>query len=198
MGRCILVWAIIVIGSEVCTLWAAKNRRYSDFPSLRRDILATMAGAERRVWLISEFISDYDISLALYVAKFRKLDVRVVLGRERLDASLSQYRYLHSHRIPIKVVSGLRSSTILICDERMFQLNSDLDFLTMRESFLLHAVVKPQIGKFARVLGVEKDMRLGQGKVYDYSRKIHKRPGYISNRLPKKTIRSLQDKLPKG
>lgn len=196
MVRSALILAIIVAGNS--HLWAAKSKRYGDFSSLRRDILAMMAGAERRVWLISEFISDYDVSLALYVAKFRKLDVRVVLGRERLDTSLSQYRYLYRHRIPVKVVSGLRQTTILICDDRMFQLNSDLDFLTARKSFLFHAVAKPQIGKFAQVMGVNKDSWLGPGRTYDYSRKVHKRPGYISNRLPKKTIHSLRDKLPKG
>ena len=188
---------VVILGSSNWSLAATPPsvQRFDSFEQLRDMIIATIATAKRRVWLISSFMSDYDISLALYIATFRQLDVRVVLGREKLQAALSQYRYLRNKLVTVRVASGI-GSTVLICDERLYRSDSDLDFLTARRSFVMRRVAQPDIRRYALALGVAHAPV--HGRVYDYSRKVHKRPGYISGRLPRKTIRTRNQKLSRG
>lgn len=170
-------------------------QRFDNFVKLRDSIIDKIANSKKMVWLISSFMSDYDISLALYIAAFRKVDVRVVLGRERLQSPLSQYRYLKAQKIAVRFTSGI-GATVLICDQRMYRFNGDLDFLTERRVFVLREVAKPDIHRYALALGVT--TLPVHGRVYDYSRKVHRRPDYISGSLPKKTIQSLNQKLSGG
>ena len=170
-------------------------QRFASFEQLRDVLVAKITRAKQRVWLISSFMSDYDISLALYLAAFRKIDVRVVLGQEQLRGMLSQYGYLRAQQIMVRVTTGI-GKTVLICDNRMYRLNSNLDFLSERRDLVLRRVAKPDIEGYALALGVVDSPVHGQ--VYDYSRKRHQRPEYISGRLPQRTIRTLNKKLSGG
>ena len=194
-----ILWLFVLVMYSVVgeTALAARPvvQRFASFEQLRDVLVAKIARAKQRVWLISPFMSDYDISLALYVALFRKIDVRVVLGQERLRSMLSQYGYLRAQQIMVRATTGI-GKTVLICDNRMYRLNSDLDFLSERRDLVLRRVTKPDIEGYALALGVVASPV--HGKVYDYSRKRHQRPEYISGYLPQRTIRTLNKKLSGG
>ncbi len=183
-----------VLGGAVCAARPAV-RRFVAFEQLRDAIVAKIARAQWRVWVVSPYLSDYDISLELYLAAHRKLDVRVVLGQERAQDVLSQYDYLRTQQVVVRVASAMGTTT-LICDDRMYRIGGDLDFLTERRRFVLRPVVQPDIESYALALGVV-DPPV-HGRVYDYSRRRHKRPGYISGSLPRRTIRTLKQKSSGG
>ena len=192
-----LLLAIFVSTWVTEAAWAVRpvTRRYVAFEQLSDAVVAKIARAQRRVWLVSPYMSDYEISLALYLATHRQLDVRVVLGQERAQDKLSQYDYLRSQQVIVRVASAI-GATVLICDDRMYRISGDLDFLNERRSFMLRRVAQPDIESYALALGVVDSTM--HGRVYDYSRKRHKRPGYISGRLPQRTIRTLNQKSSGG
>lgn len=170
---------------------ALADRKFNDFDGLRDALLTEIAAAKRRVWLISEFVSDHDIALSLYIAKFRKLDVQVILGRERLTGFLSQHRYLASHQVPIKVMAGVYRPTLLVCDRKVLRINSDLDLLSEQRSFTMSRVQAKHFKQFDSLIEKASDaasLLLLRGKIYDYTTKQHNRPSYISQSLPKRTI----------
>lgn len=188
--RCLIVLLLATIVIPLLPT-AMADRKFNDFDGLRDALLAEIAAANRRVWLISEFVSDHDIALSLYIAKFRKLDVQVILGRERLAGFLSQHRYLVSHQVPLKVIAGVYRPTLLVCDKKVLRVNSDLDLLSEQRSFTLSRVKAKQFKQFDSLIEKASDatsLLLLRGKIYDYSAKQHNRPSYISQSLPKRTI----------
>ncbi|MDE3269289.1 MAG: hypothetical protein OYH77_03280 [Pseudomonadota bacterium] len=180
------------------TAWAAdssfKKTKFKKFSSLREAITAKIANAERRVWLASEFLSDFDIALMLYVAKHRQLDVRVVLSEERVNDFLSQYDYLARHGVAIQTIAAKDIRTQVVCDNELLVVDGDLDFLAERKFFSLRLVsvasdAEPAAGKLLALFNREFDNRLsGGGVAYDYTRKVHRRPNDVARTLPSKTI----------
>ncbi len=170
-------------------------QRFAGFDKLSDKVVAAITSAKQRVWLVSSFMSDYDISLALYLAAIRKLDVRVVLGQERSQEMLSQYDYLRTQLVVVRLAIAI-GTTVLICDDKLYRINSDLDFLSERRNLVLRHITQPDIKSYALALGVV-DSPV-HGNVYDYSRKKHKQPDYISKRLPQQTIRTHNRKLSGG
>lgn len=166
-------------------------QRFTAFDKLSDRVVAAINSAEQRVWLVSSFMSDYDISLALYLALMRKLDVRAVLGQERSQDMLSQYGYLRAQQIVVRLATTV-GATVLICDDKMYRINSDLDFLSERRNLVLRHISQPDIKSYALALGVVDPPM--HGNVYDYSRKKHRRPDYISGRLPARTIHTRNPK----
>lgn len=174
---------------------AMADQKFDSFDGLRNALLTEIAAAKRRVWLISEFVSDHDIALSLYIAKFRKLDVQVILGQERLAGFLSQHRYLASHQVPVKIMTGVYRPTLLVCDNRVFRINSDLDLLSDQRSFALSRVQAKHFKQFDSWIKKASDatsLLLLRGKIYDYTAKQHNRPSYISQSLPKRTISEME------
>jgi hypothetical protein len=70
------------------------------FHNLRFEMLNLIGGAAKRVWLVTDFLSDSDIVSALFVAQFRGLDTRVILGRKRARHPLSRLPFLQQQKIP--------------------------------------------------------------------------------------------------
>ena len=71
------------------------------FSALRHRLLETIAGARQRVWLTSEYLTDGEIVTALYLAHYRKLDVKVLLGRVKAQSPLSRLNYLKQQKVPV-------------------------------------------------------------------------------------------------
>lgn len=182
---CNIMLCLVVSSAAGASKWTVK--RFAKFDKLSDKVVEAISRAKQRVWLVSSFMSDYDISLALYIATMRKLDVRVVLGMERAQDMLSQYDYLHTQQVEARLAAAI-DATVLICDNKMYRINSDLDFLTERRNLVLRRVTQPDIKGYAISFGVV-DSPV-HGNVYDYSRKTHKQPDYIPERLPQRTIRT--------
>ncbi len=186
---------VICVGVNSVALAARPTQRFAGFDKLSDKVVAVIGSAKRRVWLVSSFMSDYDISLALYLAAVRKLDVRVVLGQERAQEMLSQYDYLRAQQVVVRLATAI-GTTVLICDDRMYRINSELDFLSERRNLVLRHVARPDIKAYALALGVV-DSPV-HGSVYDYSHKRHQQPDHISRRLPRQTIHTRNRKSSGG
>lgn len=191
MIRLLVTSVVMWVGVNSAVLAVHPVQRFAAFDKLSDRMVAAISGAEQRVWLVSSFMSDYDISLALYLALRRKLDVRVVLGQERSQDMLSQYGYLRAQQVMVRLATAV-DTTVLICDDKMYRINSDLDFLSERRNLVLRRIAQPDINSYALALGVVDPPM--HGNTYDYSRKKHQQPDYISGRLPQQTIHTRNQK----
>ena len=59
------------------------SRDFSEFTELRNQILNLMGLAQNRIVIVTDFLSDGEISTALFLAKYRKIQVRVFLGQKK-------------------------------------------------------------------------------------------------------------------
>lgn len=175
---------------QATALSATSGANFSKFSSLSDAVIDKISAAKQRVWLASEFMSDFDIALALYLAKFRKLDVRVMLSDARVNGFLSQYDYLLDNGVSIRTAADTGVGTHLLCDNKLISIDSDLNFLSDRKSFAWQEVKQKATNH--RMIAMFKhafDSALDRGlDSYDYSRKVHRRPSDIAHKLPKRTI----------
>ena len=171
------------------TASAASGTSFTEFSALRDAVIDRISTAKKRVWLASEFMSDFDIALALYIAKFRELDVRVILAQDQVGNFLSQYDYLSEHGVMIKTTTDSGIGTDLLCDDELTSIDSDLDFLSDRKSFTWREAKQKETIKVAERFKRVFNSGLNSNQVaYDYSRKVYRRPSDVAHKLPSKTI----------
>ncbi len=118
----------------------APTEEFSAFSHLRSEVLNTIAGAGRRVWLVTDYLTDGDIVSALYIAKYRHLDVTVLLGRSKANAYMSRLSYLKSQDIPVYLAPSswtFPDSTAILADDRLISINGSLDFMNPQSRYLL-------------------------------------------------------------
>lgn len=100
------------------------------YPALRHTMMETISMARQRLWLATDFISDGDVVTGLYLAQYRKLEVRVLLGRAKANSPLSRLSYLKNQKIPVNLMpAGFKSPapTALLADDTLYFADSDLD-----------------------------------------------------------------------
>ena len=108
------------------------------FPDLRQTVTEAMSSATRRLWVVTEYLTDGDIVSALYVAKYRKIDVQVLLGKAKANAYMSRLSYLKAQNIPVFLKPDslkLVTSTVILADDQLVYVQGDLDFLSRAREF---------------------------------------------------------------
>lgn len=113
-------------------------RTVSSFAEVRTALLEGIAGASRRIWMVTDYLTDGELVSALYVARYRKLDVQVLLGRAKANLYMSRLSYLKNQNIPVFLKpDGLRTSqpSAVLCDDRLLLVDSDLNFLNRVRQF---------------------------------------------------------------
>lgn len=119
---------------------------FTGFGNVRADLLDKIGKATEKIWIATTFLSDGDIAAALYVAQYRKIDVKVLLGKRKVAAYMSRLDFLKKQNIPVFLYpDNFRplAETALMIDSRLFYINSEMDFLTKAREFKLSEVSQP-------------------------------------------------------
>ena len=105
---------------------------FKNFKSLRSKVLNLIGSSRKRVILVSDFLTDGDISSALYIAKYRKVKVNVLLNKKKANKYLSRVRFLNQQGIPVSYRPrniSIKNPTLLLVDNRLYKISRDLDVL---------------------------------------------------------------------
>jgi hypothetical protein len=123
--------------------YGQSTRTLDSFASLRAEILTRIGNANSRVWLATNFLTDGEIVTGLYVAKFRHVDVNVLLGSAKAHHFTSRLRYLQDQNIPVSLRPRSffpAEETVALFDRTLLFVESDLDYtnklrrITIRET----------------------------------------------------------------
>ncbi len=103
----------------------------ANFDDLRHNILELIGSGRKRVWLLTDYLTDGEIASALFLAKYRNLDVKVYLGRDQLNSSGSRLPYLRGQGVPtyLRPRTGYTTPTLLFIDSRLYAFNRDMNSL---------------------------------------------------------------------
>lgn len=110
-------------------------RAFSSFKDARIEFLNLMGLGQKRIWLATDFLSDGEIVAALYLAKYRNVDVQVILGRGRMNHPMSRASTLRRQGIPVYGRPSsfpFKSQTALMIDNELYVLDHDLDYRSAR------------------------------------------------------------------
>ena len=127
---------------------APASQNFPDFPTLRAEILNVIGAAKKQLWLSSDYLTDGEIVSALYIAKYRKLDVKVLLGKRMSRQYMSRLHYLKQQKIPVFIKPynfPEKSATALLADENLILVNGNLNFLKKRTFQLRYADEKARL-----------------------------------------------------
>jgi len=124
------------------------KRTVNSFADVRSEVLNLIGGAQRRIWLMSDFLSDGEIVSALYVAQYRKVEVQVLLGRAKSNAYMSRLNYLKAQNITVFLRPPQFQPNIpsaVLADDQLLLVNGELDFLARNRRFEIDAGPSPQV-----------------------------------------------------
>ncbi len=102
-----------------------------NFDDLRHNILELIGSGRKRVWLLTDYLTDGEVATALFLAKYRNLDVKVYLGREQLSSSGSRLPYLRGQGVPtyLRPRTGYTTPTLVFVDQRLYGITRDMNTL---------------------------------------------------------------------
>jgi hypothetical protein len=123
----------------------------SDFYQLRKHLTGLLGDANKEITVVSEFLTDGNIATALYLAKYRKVDVKVFLAKAKSKRYLSRYDYLSSQGVPVYFRPQnfpFKAKTLLKIDNNLYEIDRDLDILKPSLSASIKLIAKKWVGYF--------------------------------------------------
>jgi hypothetical protein len=130
---------------------APAQNDFDSFSTLRSELLAKIGGSTKRVWIATDFLTDAEIVSSLYIAQYRKVNIQVLLGRDKATTILSRLNYLKQVNIPVALrPRGFysKSSTMILVDDKLLAINSDLDYLTKTRKFTISEAPSESLSAF--------------------------------------------------
>ncbi|MGE0171978.1 MAG: hypothetical protein AB7T49_04305 [Oligoflexales bacterium] len=115
-------------------------KTYVDFTVMRDDLLNLIGKGKQKVWLATDYLTDGNVVTALYLAKYKEVDVKVLLDGAKANQYMSRLPFLQKHNTPvfIKPPNSLPSApTLLIIDKETYRLDTELNFMTKQTQFSL-------------------------------------------------------------
>ena len=130
---------------------SAEATPFVNFSELKNSVVSKISAASERVWLSTDFLTDGDVVGALHLAKYRRVDVQVLLGRSKANAYMSRLGFLKNQEIstwikPKNFMPSVQSA--ILSDNQLFLVDGDLDFMTNRHNFVLRIATPAQAQEF--------------------------------------------------
>lgn len=113
------------------------RQEFRDFQSFRTELLAKIGSATKRVWIATDFLSDAEIVSSLFIAQYRKVNISVLLGKDRATNILSRLNYLKQVNIPVALRPKdfyTKIPSLILIDNSIFGISTILDSSTRSSS----------------------------------------------------------------
>jgi hypothetical protein len=106
--------------------------------------------------LTTDYLTDGEIVTALYVAQYRKIDVRVLLGRAKASSYMSRLSYLKNQNIQVYLrPDGFKpqTATTILSDDKLIEIDGELDFMSKYKKFNLTLAEPASAQAYATAFG---------------------------------------------
>jgi hypothetical protein len=129
---------------------------FTSFSELRAEVLNLIGATSKRLWLTTDYLTDGEIVTALYVAQYRKIDVRVLLGRAKASSYMSRLSYLKNQNIQVFLrPDGFKpqTATTILSDDKLIEIDGELDFMSKYKRFNLTLAEPTSAQAYATAFG---------------------------------------------
>jgi hypothetical protein len=149
-----LIATNLLITSNPCAAQTGGAAKELDgFATTRSEVLSLISGSTNRIRIVSDFLSDGEIVSALYIAQYRKVDVKVLLGVTKASHVLSRLSYLKNQNIQVWLrPRGFYAEhpTLILADDSLYSLNAELDYMARHRRFMLIQLPNDLASRFAQ------------------------------------------------
>ncbi|MBF0440662.1 MAG: hypothetical protein HQK54_02045 [Oligoflexales bacterium] len=114
------------------------DKSFESFSEFRSEVINLFGDARTRIWILTDYLTDGEIASALYLAKYRKIDVKVLLGRRKVNDYMSRLSFLKGQNISVFLKPDsfeYSSPSGILIDEKLFRINCELNFMSLRKPF---------------------------------------------------------------
>lgn len=192
---------------------AESSETYDAYDKLSYRLMNVIGSSKQRVWIRTKHLTDGHIVMGLNLAKFRGVDVKILLHKEKAKHYMSRYRTLKKENIPTSIVDETWDyPTSLIVDNRAYHVSSPLNYKANTRYVRLERVANKNIKDFSKqflknarfykihkkslprpsvsrpVIKKSTNRDKKNNSIYIYSNKTKKTPKGLPTKLPKKTI----------
>lgn len=126
----------------------AAKKTYSNYLDLQQHVLELMRSAKRRIWLTSRYLNDDEVVLGLYVARYRRVDIRVGVSKSQAMSRGSKYQALKNENIHIRLLNlkeSTSSPSSLVVDDKGYRISTNFDPTNDSERFeLVEVKINPK------------------------------------------------------
>jgi hypothetical protein len=132
------------------------TQTFTSFSELRAEVLNLIGATSKRLWLTTDYLTDGEIVTALYVAQYRKIDVRVLLGRAKASSYMSRLSYLKNQNIQVFLrPDGFKpqTATTILSDDKLIEIDGELDFMSKYKKFNLTLAEPTSAQAYATAFG---------------------------------------------
>jgi hypothetical protein len=123
---------------------ASAASTFEEYSTARADVVSMIAGSTKRVFLTSDFLTDADIVTSLYIAQYRKVQIHVLIGREKASHVMSRLGYLKQ----VNIQTGFRPPnffakypSVVLIDDSLFTFTTTFDYMSRAKK-----IVKTKLG----------------------------------------------------
>jgi hypothetical protein len=114
----------------------AHAEKFPTYAAAKARIQEFIGNAQKTIYLRTKLLTDGDLVMSLYVAKYRGVDTKVILGAQSANVYLSRYRDLLRQGVAIQLKNANWAyPTSLIVDGKLFEWNVPLDDRVKSKSF---------------------------------------------------------------
>jgi len=101
---------------------------FPSYAAAKSRIQDLIGNSQKSIYLRTKLLTDGDLVMSLYVAKYRGVDTKVILGSQSASTYLSRYRDLLRQGIAIQLKNANWAyPTSLVVDGKLFEWNIPLD-----------------------------------------------------------------------
>ncbi len=109
---------------------------FPSYAAAKARIQELIGNSQKTIYLRTKLLTDGDLVMSLYVAKYRGIDTKVILGSQSANVYLSRYRDLLRQGIAIQLKNpNWPYPTSLIVDGKLFEWNVPLDDRVKSKNF---------------------------------------------------------------
>ena len=131
---------------------APSSKTMNGYNLLRADVLNVIGGAKKRVWLSTNFLTDGEIVTALFLAKYRKIDTKVMVDASKVNHFMSRVADLKRNDIPVSVLPArfaCAKNTCILVDDKAYQIDAELNHNQTRAAYTMTGLSSKESIAFA-------------------------------------------------
>ena len=130
----------------------ANEKSLSNYGALREEILNAIGASKQRVWIATNFLTDGEIVTALFLAKYRKIDTKVMVDSSRVNHYMSRVSDLKRNNIPVFLLPdhfAYAKDTYILTDNKGYKIDADLNHAQTKSIYLMTSLPANESARFA-------------------------------------------------
>ncbi len=105
---------------------------FENYDAMRQFLIKELNSAKKRIWVATDYFTDNEIATALFVAKYRNIDVNILIGGTKANAHMSRVRFFKNNNVPVFQIPNnfvQETPTSVFIDDQLLNIDIPLNFM---------------------------------------------------------------------